>query len=288
MTTQDSFDSVRFEVSKELTKDSTLDQLRAELQPYARRYLDGEPGCFVLTGLQHLDLAQSQAFALAASSALGDLLPQDSAGTLLREVRDRGMKLGEGATGRYSDSRTGGNLHTDSPHRPGSVPDYFTLTCIHQAAVGGDLVLVRLPGLLERLGEHAGVLETLRRPVHFDTRDDTPGAPRTTLRPVLEARHGKDHVHYLREYIEIGHRRPGIAPLTDAQVRAFDLLDGLLDSPELWSRGRLREGEMIFIDNRWTLHGRVEFQDLQGDHQRLMLRTWIGAVHPQLAGSLTS
>lgn len=243
--------------------------------PYARRYLDGDPGCFVLTGLEDLRPDELHTFAVTASTALGELLPQDSAGTLVREVRYRGVELGEGATGRYSDSRGGGNLHTDSPHRLGMVPDYFTLTCVHQAAVGGDLVLVRLADLVKRLGEHPGVLDTLRLPVRFDTRDNAPGAPRTVLRPVLENKYGRDRIHYLREYIEIGHRQPGAPPLTDHQILAFDLLDSLLDSPDLWSRDRLREGEMIFIDNRWTLHGRVEFQDRQGDHQRLMLRTWI-------------
>ncbi|MFD5424202.1 TauD/TfdA family dioxygenase [Streptomyces sp. NPDC127084] len=271
------FDAVSFPVPPELTRDAPHDVLAAELRPHAERCLDGDPGYFVLTGLGHLDLEGHRAFALAASAALGELLPQDGAGTLLREVRYRGVELGEGSTGRYSDSRTGGNLHTDSPHRPGPVPDYFALSCVHQAAVGGDLVLVRLADIVERLASRPDVLETLRTPVHFDTRDDTPGVPRTVLRPVLDSRNGSDRVHYLREYIDIGHRQPGIQPLTPEQVHALDTLDALLDSPELRSQGRLQEGEMIFIDNRWTLHGRVEFRDLDGGHQRLMLRTWIAA-----------
>ncbi|MEU6275760.1 TauD/TfdA family dioxygenase [Streptomyces populi] len=277
MTRHHAFDPVRFELPSDLAKGATREALRAELLPHAQRCLDGSPGCFVVTGLNHLDEEEYRQFALTASAALGDLVPQDSKGTLLREVRYRGVELGEGATGRYSDSRTGGSLHTDSPHRPTAVPDYFALACVHQAAVGGDLVLVRLSDVLDRLDDRPDVIETLRRPVHFDTRDDTPGAPRTVLRPVLERRAGRDHVRYLRDYIEIGHRRPDIAPLTEDQIRAFDALDALLDNPELRSQDRLGEGEMIFIDNRWTLHGRVEFRDSEHGHQRLMLRTWIAA-----------
>ncbi|MEV6165591.1 TauD/TfdA family dioxygenase [Streptomyces sp. NPDC052052] len=277
MSRNHSFDPVRFPVPKELTRGATRETLRAELLPYVQRFLEGDTGFFVLTELGHLDLSEYEEFVLAASTALGELIPQDGKGTLLREVRYRGVALGEGATGRYSDSRTGGNLHTDSPHRPAEVPDYFALACVHQAAVGGDLVLVRLADLVERLAEHPGVLETLRRPVHFDTRDDTPGAPRTVVRPVIERRGDKEYVHYLRQYIEIGHRQPGVPSLTDNQVHALDVLDALLDRPDLQSQDRLREGEMIFIDNRWTLHGRVEFQDVEGAHQRLMLRTWIAA-----------
>lgn len=278
MTTHHAFDPVRFELPAQLRKGATREELRAELLPHARRCLEGDPGFFVLTGLGHFDEQEYREFAVTASAALGDLVPQDSKGTLLREVRYRGVKLGEGATGRYSDSRTGGSLHTDSPHRPTDVPDYFALACVHQAAVGGDLVLVRLADIVARLSERPDVLDTLRRPVYFDTRDDTPGAARTVLRPVLEhTDDGRDRVHYLREYIEIGHRRDGVPPLTEAQIEAFDLFDALLDDPELRSQDRLGEGEMIFIDNRWTLHGRVEFQDSDQGHQRLMLRTWIAA-----------
>jgi alpha-ketoglutarate-dependent taurine dioxygenase len=275
LTTHRAFDPVRFDIPSEFANDASPEDLRAWLRRLGDRHLDGGPGYFVLTGLEHLDEQGMRAFALAASAALGELLPQDSSGTLLREVRYRGVKLGEGATGRYSDSRQGGNLHTDSPHRPTAVPDYFALACVHQAAIGGGLVLVRLADVIDRLQGRPDVLETLRRPVHFDTRDDTPGVPRTVLRPVLEERHGKEHIHYLREYIELGHRHPGIPSLTAEQTHAFDALDALIESRDLQYVDRLSAGEMIFIDNRWTLHGRVAFEDQAGDSPRLMLRTWI-------------
>ncbi|MFI6505402.1 TauD/TfdA family dioxygenase [Nonomuraea typhae] len=274
-TTHRAFDPVRFDIPPEFTGDASREDMRAWLRRLGDRHLDGGPGFFVLTGLRHLDEQGMRAFALAASASLGELLPQDSSGTLLREVRDRGVKLGEGATGRYSDSRQGGNLHTDSPHRPSAVPDYFALVCVHQAAIGGDLILVRLADVIARLRERPDVLETLRRPVHFDTRDDTPGVPRTVSRPVLEERHGKEHIHYLREYIELGHRQPGIPSLTSEQILAFDALDALIESREQQQVDRLSAGEMVFIDNRWTLHGRVAFEDRAGDSRRLMLRTWI-------------
>ncbi|GGK72805.1 TauD/TfdA family dioxygenase [Mangrovihabitans endophyticus] len=275
LTTHRAFDPVRFDIPSEFAGDAAPEDMRAWLRGLGDQHLDGGPGYFVLTGLQHLDEQEMRDFALAASAALGELLPQDSSGTLLREVRYRGVKLGEGATGRYSDSRDGGNLHTDSPHRPTAVPDYFALACVHQAAVGGDLVLVRLADVIHRLRDMPDVLETLRQPVHFDTRDDTAGVPRTVARPVLEKRNGSEHIRYLREYIELGHRQPGVPGLTAAQTLAFDALDALIESPDLQFVDRLSAGEMTFIDNRWTLHGRVAFEDEAGDSQRLMLRTWI-------------
>jgi alpha-ketoglutarate-dependent taurine dioxygenase len=275
LTTHRAFDPVRFDIPAGFANNGLPEDMRAWLRQLGDRHLDDGSGYFVLTGLQHLDEQGMRGFALAASAVLGPLLPQDSSGTLLREVRYRGVRLGEGSTGRYSDSREGGNLHTDSPHRPTAVPDYFALACVHQAAIGGDLVLVRLADVTHRLREMPDVLQTLRQPVHFDTRDDTPGVPRTVLRPILEERHGREHIHYLREYIELGHQQPGVPSLTSEQTRAFDALDALIESRDLQHVDRLSAGEMVFIDNRWTLHGRVAFEDPAGDRQRLMLRTWI-------------
>jgi len=273
--THKAFDPVRLDIPGEFVDNGSPKDMHAWLCGLGDRHLDGEPGYFVLTGLQHLDKQGMRSFATAASTALGELLPQDSSGTLLREVRYRGVRLGEGSTGRYSDSREGGNLHTDSPHRPNVVPDYFALACVRQAAIGGDLVLVRLADVIPRLREMPDVLEQLHQPVYFDTRDDTPGAPRTVLRPILEKRNGKEHIHYLREYIELGHRQPGVPSLSSRQTHALDVLDSLIESRDLQHVDRLSAGEMIFIDNRWTLHGRVAFEDQAGDSQRLMLRTWI-------------
>ncbi|MFJ9644131.1 TauD/TfdA family dioxygenase [Streptomyces sp. NPDC004244] len=244
-----------------------------------RRHLDARPGYFVLGGLDHLDEEQARRFTVAVSRLAGELLPQDGAGALLRDVRDRGVRLGEGATGRYSDSRQGGSLHTDAAHRPGRLPDIFTLFCYRQAVSGGSLVLVHVADLLDILRDHPQELATLRLPVHFDTRDDTPGVPLTTERPVFVHRGGRERMYYLRDYIEIGHRHPHVPPLTPEQVKALDLLDSLLDRRDLQTHGRLRPGEMIFIDNRSIVHGRTAFQDdapVDGSGGRLMLRTWIG------------
>ncbi|WP_030866208.1 TauD/TfdA family dioxygenase [Streptomyces sp. NRRL F-2747] len=253
-----------------------------------RRHLDARPGYFVLSGLDHLSEEQARRFTVAASRLAGELLPQDGAGALLRDVRDRGVRLGEGATGRYSDSRQGGSLHTDAAHRPGRLPDIFTLFCVRQASSGGALVTVHVSDLLEILRGHPEELAALRLPVHFDTRDDTPGVPLTSERPVLEFKDGRERMYYLRDYIEIGHRHAHVPPLTPEQVKALDLLDSLLERRDLQTHGRLAPGEMIFIDNRSIVHGRTAFdEEGPADGGRLMLRTWIGLPARGGTGAVT-
>lgn len=186
MNSNDPFSTVRHPVDRALATavaESGEDDVRTgryrefgeSIRQYVRRHLDARPGYFVLGGLDHLTEEQARRFTVAVSRLAGDLLPQDGAGALLRDVRDRGVRLGEGATGRYSDSRQGGSLHTDAAHRPGRLPDIFTLFCFRQASSGGALVTVHVSDLLEILRAHPEELAALRLPVHFDTRDDTPG-----------------------------------------------------------------------------------------------------------------
>lgn len=228
--------------------------------------IDHAGGYTVFDGLAQVTEAEQRAFTVRASALLGELLPQDAGGALLRDVTYRGVRLGEGPTGRYSDSRDGGNLHTDGPHVPGEPPDLFTLFCVRQAPVGGDLVLVHRDRLLDRLGDDA--IRTLRQPVHFDRRVQGGG---TVSRPVL----ADGRISYLRQYIELGHAHPGVPDLTAAQYAALDELDSYLDDPAGHTMTTLQPGEFAVIDNRVICHGRTAFRDDPTGATRLMLRTWI-------------
>jgi alpha-ketoglutarate-dependent taurine dioxygenase len=273
---QNVLEDVRYEVPRE----HTAEELRSRVRELVRKHIDGEPGFFVLTGTAHLDADEAAAFTMETCRMVGELLPQDAAGALLREVVDRGVRLGEGKTGRYSDSRQGGSLHTDGPHGRPPVPDCFALYCIHQAPVGGDLCLVHVDDLIARLGDDD--VAALRSDFHFDRREDTDEDP-TVVRPVLSQGPGGTRICYLREYIELGHEHDHVPPLTAEQRRALDALDALLDDESLQTRVRLEPGELAFIDNRTLLHGRTAFEDdSDPDRKRLMLRTWIH--RPELGG----
>lgn len=263
----------REEVSAVLADDGGLaDEVRDRIQRLARQHLDGSPGYLLFAGLDGLDIAQGEVFTLAVSRMLGRLLPQDASGALLRRVTDRGVRLEDGKTGRrYSESRDGGNLHTDAPHALPPLPDYFALYCVHQAETGGALCLVHVNDLVRRLPEWA--VRILKQDFHFDRMLDTVKDP-TVVRPILSLAPGDTRICYLRGYIEIAHRRPGVPDLTTDQREAMDRLDALLDDPALQQRDRLRPGEIAFFNNRSLVHGRTAFEDRK-DQKRLMLRTWI-------------
>jgi hypothetical protein len=247
---------------------------RKELRELLDERFGSGLGILVLTGLP-TELERARHTVLQASRLIGEPLVQNRDGSFIREVRDRGKAIGEGARGRYSDSRFGGELHTDGGSSPLPVPDIFTLFCVRQSRVGGALQLVHIRDLFHRLADRPQVLETLRAPFHFDRRGlQGPGEPPTAPKPVLFTQNGHQAITYLRVYIEQGHRQTGIPALDAEQRAALDALDAVLDSGDLTRVGKQREGELAFFDNLSLLHGRTEFID-DPVHSRLLLRTWI-------------
>lgn len=279
-TLTDGFDRVRVAVAGPLReylttpdeRNASADAARAELAALVGVYLDDGAGVLVLTGLP-ADRDGGERAVLRATRLLGEPLPQNREGTLIREVRDRGMSIGQRGRTRYSDSRFGGDLHTDGAEAPLPAPDVFTLFCVRQSVRGGALQCLHVREVERALDPD--VLATLRAPFRFDRRgDQKPGQDPTTAKPVLFSQRGRPAITYLRSYIDHGHDHPGVPPLTTTQRAALDALDALISSSPAVMTGKLRQGELALFDNLSLLHGRTEFQD-EPDHTRLLLRTWV-------------
>jgi len=258
-----------------LAPDENADEAaaRAELIELMRNVLSG-PGLLVLTGLPAARSYGERASRRIAA-LLGEALPQNREGVLVREVRDRGTGIAEGMRARYSDSRFGGHMHTDGVEAPLPAPDYFTLFCVRQSEMGGSLRFVHIRDVLATLADWPDVLEVLRAPFHFDRRgDQETGARPTIAKPILFTQRGRPAIAYFRSYIERGHEHPGIPRLTPAQIAALDGLDEAVYSAGHVCEDKLRAGELAVFDNLSLLHGRSEFRDTP-QCPRLLLRTWV-------------
>lgn len=254
------------------------DEFRSTLSRWADSDLDGGEGFFVLAGFAALDEAAARAFTLAASEALGRVMPQTFDSEFVREVKDRGRSLERDTTARYSDTRFGGNMHTDGMHREGYVPDYFTLYCVRPASQGGELLIVDVADVLARLSDRPDILSTLRGDFFFDTRSEDPALPQAIRRPILEDYRSGTRIHYFREYIESGQKKCGGDDLSIAQREALDFMDSLVADATLQKSLLAGPGEMLFINNARLVHGRTDFTDAPEPGQgRLLLRTWIDA-----------
>jgi hypothetical protein len=247
----------------------------AELMELVRDVLQGS-GVLVLTGLP-ARRSDGERASRRIAALLGEVLPQNREGELVREVRDRGTGVAEGMRARYSDSRSGGHMHTDGVEAPLPAPDYFTLFCVRQSDAGGSLRLTHIRDVLAALAGRPDVLDVLRAPFHFDRRgDQLAGAGPTVAKPVLFTQRGRPAIAYFRSYIERGHEHPGIPPLSPAQVAALDGLDETVYSADHIREDKLSAGELAVFDNLSLLHGRTEFRDTPGC-PRLLLRTWVRA-----------
>lgn len=270
-----SADAVREILDGTGATDNARHELEARFHSCAAQLLEADAGYVVIAGLEDLAEPEARRFVIEVSSLLGEPIAQTFGGELVREVADRGQRLEEDANLRYSETRHGGNLHTDGCHRD-PVPDLFTLFCVRCAASGGALVLVRVADLLRELNGQPDVLETLTQPVHFDTRDTrTPGAPRSVARPVIDETDERPRIHYMRAYIDSAQAQPGVPRLSPDQVHALDVLDGLLGRRDLQVHLHLQPGHMAVVDNRAVVHGRTTFANGPGSAGRLLLRTWI-------------
>jgi hypothetical protein len=252
--------------------ESHRDRAQAELTPLVHEYLDNGGGVLILTGLP-ADPERGERAVLRATRLIGEPVQQNREGSLVREVRDRGLSISQRGRTRYSDSRFGGDLHTDGAEAPLPAPDVFTLFCVRQTAHGGALQCLHVRDIEAALGPD--VVGTLRRPFHFDRRGDQEAGERpTTAKPVLFTQRGRTAITYLRSYIEHGHDHLDVPSLRVDQRDALDALDTVIATSAATVTGKLREGELALFDNLSLLHGRTEFRDDPG-RTRLLLRTWI-------------
>ncbi len=81
---------------------------------------------------------------------------------------------------------------------------------------------------------------------------------------------------YLRHFIRTAQELPGTPRLTELQIEALDLIDSLCLSPELLVRIPFEPGDIQWVNNFVTLHGRAAFDDTEEPEQkRLLYRLWL-------------
>jgi alpha-ketoglutarate-dependent taurine dioxygenase len=248
--------------------------LRRDLRP-ALGDLEQGRGFVILRGLEPgWTHDQSKAAYWLVGCALGAPFEQNVQGTLLYDVRDTGRQVSEGV--RFSVTNADSSFHTDNSFGD-TVLDYVGLLCLQAAKSGGVNQMVSGYTAAEVLRRRSpGLYEILCRPFHVDRRGGVrPGESPTARVPVF-LREGEELlVRYLRYWIHEGHARAG-EPLTADQERALDLLDEVLQHPELRVEFSLEPGDMFWLNNRWTLHNRTAFEDHpESERRRHLVRLWV-------------
>jgi alpha-ketoglutarate-dependent taurine dioxygenase len=226
--------------------------------------------------VERYSVEESQALYWMIGQVLGEPCAQNVQGTLLYDVRDYGKDVSQGA--RFSVTNAESSFHTDASFMD-EVVDYVGLLCLQTARSGGlSQVVSGYSACQELRQKHPGALETLSRPFHIDRRGGVRDGESPTARfPILRWDDGGLTVRYLRYWIEVGHAKAS-EPLTPEQTRAMDLLDGVLNRPELRAEFHLERGQMFFVNNRWIFHNRTAFEDHpEPEQRRHLVRLWLRA-----------
>lgn len=251
------------------------DACRRALQP-VRDALDSGRGFAILDGLplERYSPRETQGIYWMTGQLLGRPFGQDVKGTLLYDVRDTGQQVAQGA--RFSVTNAESSFHTDNAFGK-VIPDYVGLLCLATAKSGGLSQLVSACAVHNELFQsHPDALQALYGPFHFDRRGVlTEGEPPTSSFPVFCWDGHELTMRYLHYYIQVGHERAG-QPLTLAQQRALEAIEGLLPRPDFRVEFALRPGQMLFTNNRWILHNRTAFEDYpEPERRRHYIRFWL-------------
>lgn len=161
----------------------------------------------------------------------------------------------KGASTRLSRTSAPLPAHTDSSYA-GAPHALVAFHMLRADPEGGESVVIAARDAADALTETQRRL--LRQPVFpFGKR----------LRPVLWGKDGDECIRYYRVQIEAGLAEG--ATLSPAHQATIDALDTILDDPDMGTRFRLEDGDVLALNNLKALHGRTGFAS---DSPRLMHR----------------
>jgi len=261
-----------------------------------RDRLDNENGFFILRGLDTALLEdQLNIVYWGLGNYLGRVIRQDLSGARLDTVSDKGHddsseraevggNIDHGGYDPYRviDTNKFCTLHTDNAYSNPRTPDYLGLMCLRQAARGGESLLISAYTVHnEILRKHPDFVDRLYQDFHWHTPplQTLPGGPETKAMPIFEISHGDLVIHYLDMYLQPGMEIAG-TPMLPAELEMQSVIDSLLLREDLQHRYLLQPGEILFSNNRWTLHGREAFTDHNDpDRTRKLARLWMWRRH---------
>ena len=244
----------------------TLRRLQAELEHGL--------GFALLRGLpvDRYDLADQKILVMGLLAHLGAPMCQDTKGTLVEVVTDRGLS--------YEDHRVRGYMTSAelTPHCDSG--DVVGLLCVRRAPSGGASRLCSGTAIHNVLAETTPeLLEPLYRGFHHNIRGNgPPGAEDVTRHrvPVFSHYKGRLSIRYNLKAILTAELLPGVEPLSDLERQAVERVAELALHRDLCLEMTLQPGDVQLLNNHAVLHTRTAYEDHPDPRaKRLLLRVWV-------------
>ena len=215
---------------------------------------------------------EEQAIAyLGLGSWFGRARSQNAKGHLLGHVKDLGLDITDPKVRYYQTSRKL-EYHTDSA-------DIVGLLCLKTAKSGGESFIASSMTLYnEMLARRPDLVPALFEPYPTDRRGEVPEGMQPWFdMPIFHRHAGHLTCIYVRQYIESAQALfPQAKRLRREQVEAMDLLDSLVNDPQIHLSMAFLPGDMQFLHNHQILHSRNDFENWpEPERHRHLLRLWL-------------
>ncbi len=215
---------------------------------------------------------EEQAIAyMGIGSYFGKARSQNAKGHLLGHVKDLGLDIKDPKV-RYYQTNRRLEYHTDSV-------DVVGLLCLKTAKAGGESFIASSMTLYnEVLARRPGLLPALFEPFATDRRGEVPEGMQPWFdMPIFHWHAGRLTCIYVRQYIEAAQELfPQARRLSREQVQAMDLLDELVNDPQIHLSMAFLPGDMQFLHNHQILHSRNDFENWpEPERHRHLLRLWL-------------
>jgi hypothetical protein len=254
-----------------------LDRLRATIERVFDLVSNGY-GIALLRGLprERYTPADCELIYWGIGCHLGTAVSQSPRGDMIGYVRDEGVSMGDPNARGY---KTAGELQFHCDQLP---TDILGLFCVNDARSGGESHIVSALAIHNVIrGEHPDLLPHLYEPINVDWRGDEPeGQPPWYRVPMFSVADGKITSRFTNRFFVRSTLRHGedLAP-TSEQWAALEFAHSVAERPEMRLTMTFRPGDMQFINNHTTLHGRSTFEDWAEPHRkRLLLRLWFAVA----------
>ncbi len=204
---------------------------------------------------------------------IGRPVSQNARGHVLGHVRDEGRVLSDPNARPYQ-------THAKMDFHCDLLPvDVLGLFCMSPAKSGGESYVVSAQTLHNVIREERpDYLEAMYQPFNIDWHGEEPaGSKPWYSMPMFSVRDGKITSRITsRRFVHSVTRHSEDLSASPMQLEAIDFAQEIARRPELRLRMMFEAGDMQFLSNHTTLHGRSEFEDYdEPERQRHLLRMWI-------------
>ena len=172
---------------------------------------------------------------------------------------------------RYHQTNKGGSIHTDGPQHK-DTPKFLLMASISNKNRGGESIVVDGKKIFDYLRKNKPTIcKTLQEKYLFERRGFNYSNKNIFKKPIFENKKNFS-MRYLREYIITAYKTVNEEIPSD-KFKAMNYLDKLLYSKKFQKKFKLKEGEIVIINNKSLAHGRTSFA-INQLKPRKILRVW--------------